>query len=223
MTSRRSAEDLIRVLTSVEVADLPTLQARLGNASPRTVFRYLSRIPYRRSYNHNGRFYMLHDPARYDAFGLYSHGDIHFSVDGSLYETVRRLVWESEAGATQREIQDRLCARVHKTLLDLHRQQQVGRTPMPKVFLYHHIDGAIADKQRRQRQGRLDAACRTAGSDVSDTDVIRILLVLLHYPGSRPMDVVRHLRGHAPPIQRDHVETVYSRYHLGEKGGPAIF
>lgn len=223
MTGRRSEEDLIHVLRSLEVADLPTLQARLESASPRTVFRYLSRIPYRRSYNHNGRFYMLHDPVRYDAYGLYSHGDIHFSVDGSLYETVRRLVWESEAGATQREIQERLCARVHKTLLDLHRQQQVGRTPMPRVFLYHHIDEAIAQEQRRKRQDRLDAAGLTAGSEVSDTDVIRVLLVLLRYPGSRPVDVVRHLRGHAPPIPQDHVDAVFDRFALGEKGGPAIF
>jgi hypothetical protein len=46
-------------------------------------------------------------------------GDVHFSVDGSLAQTVRRLVYEMEAGATHRELQERLRVRVHTTLMTL--------------------------------------------------------------------------------------------------------
>jgi len=223
MTAHRSAADLVHLLTSLQVADLPALQAGLGNASPRTVCRYLSQISYRRSYNRNGRYYMLHDPSRYDRFGLCSHGSIHFSEDGSLYKTVRRLVREASAGATQREVQDRLRARVHTALLDLIEQQEVGRTTMSRVYIYHHIDEAVAEEQKRRRQDGIDAASRERRSDVSDSDVIRILLVLLRCPGSRPVDVVRRLQGHDPPIRMPHVRAVFDRYDLGEKGGPAIF
>jgi hypothetical protein len=223
MTGRRSEEDLLHVLRSEVIADLPTLQSKLGDASPRTVFRYLSRVPYRRSFNHNGRFYTLHDPARYDEYGLFSHGDIHFSVDGTLSKTVRRLVWEAEAGATQREIQDRLCTRVHEALRGLLQQREVGRTAMDRVYLYHHIDDAIAQEQRQCRQQRLDQARQEPRFAVSDVDVIRVLLVLLRYPGSRPQDVVRRLRGHEPPIRLPQIQAVFDRYDLGEKGGPAIF
>ncbi len=64
MTRKRSVQKLLAFLKSKTVADLPDLQATLENASPVTVFRYLKQIPYRGSYNHSGRFYALHDPAR---------------------------------------------------------------------------------------------------------------------------------------------------------------
>ena len=94
------------------------MQVALEDASRATAFRYLAQVPYRRSYNHNGRYYALHDRTRYDRFGLWSRGDVHLSIDGSLRATVRRLVHEAEAGATHRELQERLRIRVRTTLLD---------------------------------------------------------------------------------------------------------
>jgi hypothetical protein len=112
MVHARSAETLVDLFASETVADLPRLQVALGGASSMTAFRYLRQIPYRRSYNHNGRYYCLHEPSRYDRLGLWGKGDVHFSVDGSLGQTVRRLVYEMEAGATHRELQERLRVRV---------------------------------------------------------------------------------------------------------------
>jgi hypothetical protein len=60
--------------------------------------------------------------------------------------------------------------------------------------------------------------------DLSDAVIIQVLLVLIRHPGSRPADVVRRLRGHAPPIRLAMVQQVFARYGLdvvGEKGGPA--
>ncbi|NOY94579.1 MAG: hypothetical protein GXP55_25660, partial [Deltaproteobacteria bacterium] len=63
---------LIELLKSKPLVKFSEIQAALAGASRSTTFRYLEQVPYRSSYNHNGRFYMLHDPGRYDRWGLYS-------------------------------------------------------------------------------------------------------------------------------------------------------
>ena len=84
MAQSRSVQAVRDLLAAQTVVDLPRIQAALGGASSMTAFRYLRQIPSRRSYNHNGRYYCLHEPSRHDRLGLWSVGDIHFSVDGSL-------------------------------------------------------------------------------------------------------------------------------------------
>ena len=104
----RSCEMIAGLLASTEAVQFKDLQAVLGNASRATTFRYLKQVPYQRSYNHNGRYYSRNDPERYDRFGLFSCGDIHSSRDRTLTETIKRLVQESVAGWTSRELQDLL-------------------------------------------------------------------------------------------------------------------
>jgi hypothetical protein len=188
-----------------------------------TAFRYLRQVPYRRSYNHNGRYYCLHEPSRYDRFGLWSWNNIHFSVDGSLGKTVRRLVYGMEAGATQRELQERLRVRVHNTLLTLHRQGEIDRERIAQVYVYLHHDPVIRKNQIERRQA-LIAREETASVEVEvgDRIIIEVLLVLLRHPGAKAADVVRYLRGHSPPITMAEVGIVFVRYELdsiGKKGG----
>jgi hypothetical protein len=196
------------------------MQVALEDASRATAFRYLAQVPYRRSYNHNGRYYALHDPARYDRFGLWSRGDVHFSVDGSLRATVRRLVHEAEAGATHRELQERLRVRVRTTLLDLLGKGEVDRERLAEVYVYLHADAAVRQQQLRQRREQIAAEqAAVADSEVSDAAVIQILLTLVRQPGAQPANVVRRLQGGAPPISLSQVQAVFTRYELGEKGG----
>jgi hypothetical protein len=208
-----------------EVVEFAAIRAALDDASRATAFRYLARVPYRRSYNHNGRFYIRHDPQQYDRRGLYSVGDIHFSRDGSLKATVLRLVQQAEAGLTQREVQDLVRARVQPFLLAGVRAGEIAREHLARFFLYVHADPAIHDLQMRHRR-ELIAGREATGVDLdlSDAVIIQVLLVLIRHPGSRPADVVRRLRGHAPPIRLAMVQQVFARYGLdvvGEKGGPA--
>jgi hypothetical protein len=223
MTQPRSAETLRDLFASETVVDLPRIQAALGGASSMTAFRYLRQIPYRRSYNHNGRYYCLHEPSRYDRLGLWSMGDVHFSVDGSLGKTVRRLVYEMEAGATHRELQERLRVRVHNTLLTLLRRGEIERERLAQLYVYLHRDAAIREEQIQRRGALLDAA-ETVRSEtvVPDEVVIQVLLTLLYHPGAKAAEVVRHLRGHSPPVTMEQVEAVFARYDLasiGKKGG----
>ena len=219
---RRSSLDVLQLLRSSPVASMEDLRTVLHGASRATVFRYLKQVPYRRSYNHNGRYYALHDPARYDRLGLFSHGDIHFSRDGTLGATVRRLVEEAEAGHTHRELQDLLRVRVHAFLLDAVRTGRLGRERLAEVYVYLHADAEVRRQQVERRRERIAAGDPEEGVvDISDAVVIQVLLTLVRHPGSRPAEVVRRLRGHSPPLSRQQVDAVFTRYALGEKGGPS--
>ena len=211
--------DLLKEVTIVEFA---AISKALGDPTAPTVFRYLKEVPYRCSYSHNGKFYALHKEDRYDQFGLWSHQGIHFSVDGSLKRTVKRMVNESVNGATHKELQARLLIRVHNTLLKLTKSGDICRTELAGQFLYLHPDPEVSAAQMARRREILaeQALC----DEVTDTMVIEVLLVLIRYPGSRAGDVARRLKGHSPPITMSHVQVVFDRYDLdavGEKGGPS--
>jgi hypothetical protein len=200
------------------VVDLAAIRQVLGGVSAMTAFRYLREVDYRRSYNRNGRFYTLFVPSRFDRWGLWGWKGVYFSVDGSLRETTRRMVFESEQGTTQRELQDRLQVRVQNTLADLLRKSEVGRERVGQVFVYVHVDAEGRQGQLRRRRELMEAAAQAA-AEVSDEVVIQVLLQLIRHPGSRAADVARRLRRRSPPITFAQVEAVFSRYRLGQKGG----
>lgn len=220
--AKRSPQTLFEFLQTKPVTTLEEMQEALDGASRATVFRHLKQVPYRRSYNHNGRFYTHHDPARYDRLGLYSHGGVHFSRDGSLGATVRRLVQKAEAGHTNRELQDVLRVRVQSFLLEAVRESELDREKLAEVYVYLHVDEAIRREQveRRREQIAEAADAKAVGElEVGHELIIQVLLTLIRHPGSTVADVVRHLRGHSPPIRRAEVSAVFERYELGEKGG----
>ena len=222
--AERSPELLVDLFKTKGVVTFSDLQVVLGSASRATTFRYLKRVKYLRSYNHNGRYYMYRDPTLFDRFGLYSRGDIHFSRDGTLGATLRRLVRESPAGWTQRELQELLRVRVQVLLLEAVRHDEIRRERVAGFYLYLHYDPALGKIQLQRRQERIEACERRDDEPigVDDAVIIQILLSLIRHPGSAPADVVRTLRGHSPPIILEQVVRIFARYDLedvGKKGG----
>jgi hypothetical protein len=221
---KRTPEMLLQLFQTKEVVTFEELQDTLGQASRATTFRYLRQVPYLRSYNHNGGYYTRRDPALFDRFGLYSRGNIHFSREGTLGDTLKRLVGESEAGWTQRELQELLRVRVQVLLLRAVRQKAIRREAVSGLYLYASIDPAIGEIQLQRRRERIGA--RQSGETqivrVDESVIIQVLLTLIRHPGSRPGDVARILRGHSPPIGLDQVAEIFTRYELndvGKKGG----
>lgn len=219
--ARRSPQDLVQLLQAHAAVEFDDLRAALGHPSDATVFRHLKQIPYRSSYNHNGRYYALDEPERYDRWGLFSVGDAHFSVDGTARATVIRLVQQSDAGWTQSELADLMRIRVQLFLLEAVREGAIDRERFGRLFVYFHQDPEIRNEQRSHRQERL--AAEAVQTSVEPDVVIRVLLVLLRHRGARQGEVVRYLVGKAPPITRAQVDVVFTRYGLGEKGGPWIY
>ena len=222
---KRTPDMLAARLASPAPVTFPQLQAALGNASRPTTFRFLKQVPHLRSYNHNGRYYTHPDPLRFDQFGLLSLGDVHFSRDGTLAATVRRLVAESPDGCTQKELQARLQVRTQPFLLAAVRRQALVRERMAGVWVYRAADPAVGDAQRQARQARLDAQRVSATAAAPEAAVIiAVLLALVRHPGASPARVARRLQGHAPPISLPQVSAVFTRFDLAQgaqKGGSA--
>lgn len=222
--AKRSPEQVLKLFESNQVVEFKDIQRALDNASRATCFRYLQQVPYHRSYNSNGRYYTRKDPTRYDRFGLFSYGAILFSRDNTLGETLRRLVWESEAGWTQRELQDVLRVRLQVVLLNTFQQGKVDREKVHGFYVYLHPDRAVraAQLKRRRERASFDVPATEGGPEIGDAVIIQVLLTLLHHPGAGAADVVRYLRGHSPPITLAQVYVVFARYELdsiGKKGG----
>lgn len=220
MPTTRSTKKLTVLFKKKTVVDLPAIQQTLGAVSIQTAFRYLKLIPYRRSYDHNGRYYTLYDASRFDREGLWSIKGIHFSVDGSLKHTVRRLVYEASAGATHRELQQKLQLRVQNTLLDLWRKAEICREAPAGFYVYLHTEDVVRQAQLSERRKQL--AVEQTHAQITDAIVIEVLLTLIRYPYERFAGVVRRLQGHSPPITAKHVCIILDRYNLenlGEKGG----
>ncbi|MBM4318376.1 MAG: hypothetical protein FJ125_00070 [Deltaproteobacteria bacterium] len=220
--THRSKDALLDLMTAKTVVDLGEVREALGNASRATAFRWLAQIPHISSYNHNGRFYALDLPDRFDRFGLFHHGDVRFCRDATLAAAVVRLVQETEAGQTQRELQDLLRVRVQPFLLAGVRRGAISRQLFDRLFLYLHADGEVQQAQLTRRQALIASAAQQL--EVPDAVVIEVLLLLLHQPGAAFADVVRRLGRRSPPISSAQVGAVFSRYdldHIGaKKGGP---
>ena len=216
---KRTPDMLAARLASPSPVTLPQLQAALGHASRPTTFRFLKQVPHLRSYNHNGRYYTHPDPRRFDQFGLLALGDVHFSRDGTLAATVRRLVAESADGCTQKELQELLQVRVQPFLLAAVRREALDRERMAGVWVYLAADPAVGDAQRQARKARLDAQRFSATGAAPDAAVIiAVLLALVRHPGESPARVARRLQGHAPPISLPQVSAVFTRFDLAQRG-----
>ncbi len=218
--AKRSPEKLLTLFKSNDVVEFKDIQSALSNASRATCFRYLQQVPYHRSYNYNGRYYTRKDPDRYDRLGLFSHEGIFFSRDNTLGEIIRRLVWESEAGWTQREFQDLLRVRVQVVLLNSVQQGKINREKIHGFYVYLHPDPSVREAQlnRRRERKSFEVPVREGKPEVGDQVIIQVLLILLHHPAAKAADVVRYLRGHSPPITMAEVRIVFIRYELDSIG-----
>ncbi len=221
--SARSSQQLMELFDAKPVIVLQEMQKTLNSASRATVFRHLMKVSYRRSYNHNGKYYTKHDLIRYDRNGIFSYKGIYFSCDGNLVATLLRLVCESPSGQSQRELQELLKVRVQASLAAMVRNKQLSRAKAAGRFIYLHPDLQISKAQLTKRHEMIEER-RFAIEAVTDAVVIEVLLILIRHPGSRTGDVARRLKGHSPPITMQHVSVVFDRYKLddvGEKRGPS--
>ena len=93
-----SATTLVTALDRLGVATMPQLVDALGSPSRGTVFRKLRELDALSSYSHRGQYYTLRANARFDAHGLWAHGEIRFSAHGTLLATVAALTASAPRG-----------------------------------------------------------------------------------------------------------------------------
>ena len=109
---------------------------------------------------------------------------------------------ESEAGWTQRELQELLRVRVQVLLLEAVRQEEIRRETVAGLYLYLHRDPSLGERQLQRRQERVAAArpSAEAGSGVDDEIIIHVWALYL-------TGVLSYGRIPSGPISQNRAET----------------
>ncbi len=201
------------------VLDMPAILQVFSDRSRCSIFRDLMAIGYLSSYNHAGRFYTLTDVPQFDADGLWQRQGVFFSHHGTLKATVGHLVRTADAGRTHAELQQRLHVRVHNTLLDLVRHNEIAREAIDKLFLYVSIDPDARANQTAKRREQMEH--RPPVSPLGPYEVIEVLLDVIRLGERQPERVVSHLRDKGLGVTLEQVAAVFDCYDLGKKNSPS--
>ena len=215
ISTQKKLESFIKRRRVVEMKDLFGL---IGSTSRMTAFRHLREVAYLCSYSHAGRYYTHEDIPRFDVDGLWFHGDIGFSQNGSLKNTVTFLVSRSGVGRFHAELEGQLRVRVHNVLLDLVKSGQIGRIKLEGQYLYLSTDKIQRDKQIRQRDKR-SAQLRAVTRVSSEPMVIEVLaeVIRLSERAPRADQVASSFAARGLTITEEDVAAVFDQYGVGKK------
>lgn len=223
LTTEQAGDRVRRLLQRRRVVELRDLCDMVGTQSRMTVFRRLREVGYRTSYSHRGRYYTLAETPDFDEWGLWFHGKVGFSRAGTLKETTAVQVEQAPDGRTHAELSHLLRVRVHNTLLDLVRQERVGREPYQGSFLYVSADPGRAAQQVERRQ-ELSATLAEILRVATDEEVVEILVEALRAAPEvpEPLLVAQRLVARGLRLEPHHVEQVYEEHALvpGKKTAP---
>lgn len=150
-TVQYTTEGLVKLFQKKSVLTLDVIKEALGTTVKMTAFRKLKTLSYRASYSHAGRYYTLDEIARYDENGLWSYNRIHFSKNGSLINTLERLIDSAENGYFASELKRVLKVRVQDALFKLYCSQKVIRQQIGGEYLYLSADKWQDQLERRKR------------------------------------------------------------------------
>jgi hypothetical protein len=132
-------DKLLKMFHQNKVLTLDIIAEVLGTTVKMTILRKLKKLSYHSSYSHAGKYYSLNEIARYDENGLWSFNRIHFSVNGTLINTIIYLIDRSESGYFASELKKILKVRVQDTLFKLYSNQKVYRKQINGEYLYLSI------------------------------------------------------------------------------------
>jgi len=225
MTDVQNGTPRVRTLEKLflrrPVGELPELQRALGT-STRTVFRVLARLGYLSSYSHAGAYYTLRAIPKFDAHGLWFHGEVRFSKHGTLRATVVVLVCEAPAGYRHEELEAILGLRVHDTLRSLVEARALRRERVTAVYVYLAPDAERAAAQLEERRRMAQAApARVAAvpppAALALPHVVEILVAVIHAPKDDAATIAARLRAGGVAVTDAQVAAVFAQYTLQKK------
>jgi hypothetical protein len=218
----RHRDSLENLFKRQGIAQISELRRALGVRSRTTVFFALKAVGYYSSYSYAGRYYTLAHIPRFDAHGLWSHGEVRFSKHGTLRATVVVLVQQAPEGRTHEELQVILGVRVHDTLRKLVEDRLLGRERVESVYLYTDADPERAAAQIEQRRDRSVStpavvAAEQAAPPLDLRLVVDILLAVIDAPKDDAATIAARLRLGGLVVSQEQVEAVFEHYGLEKK------
>lgn len=216
------SKEIVSLLNKNHVIETDSLREYFSGRSRRSVFRDLSSIEHLSSMTHAGRSITLPHIPQFDANGLWFFREIGFSVDGAIKGTIQRIVSESDAGKTPKELKKIFRVRIHNVLIGLIRKKKLTRVPIGDAErnLYLSADTLSARKQLEKRQTFLQNM--TIEQTLSPLVVIQVLAEIIRSgeihvgaPG-----ILERLHQAGVEITIEQVNYVFSRYGIGVKKTP---
>lgn len=197
-----------KVVTVSDTADL--LQASL-----RTARRVLSQCNAHRSYNENGRYYVLSEVARFDEDGLWHYRKIGFSKYGNLTQTLLGLIHNSSAGLGAAELGGLLGMRPHGFLSLFREHPALRREKYQGRFVYFSADEARYAGQSTLRQNSVRRA-----ELPGDAEAVAILVAAIKHPGFSAGQLCRQLETRAVASTPQRIENLFAHHNLCLKKTP---
>lgn len=133
---RYHSNDLKRLILKRKMSTMVEMKEVMGTKVDATIFRKLRELHYLRSYSHRGKYYSVPEVARFDAKGLWSCRDVHFSKQGSLLNAIEHHVDHSVAGYFEYEIESLLHVTVRVAVLKLLKENRISRQKVSGRYLY---------------------------------------------------------------------------------------
>ena len=153
--STSTTQTIIHLIQKQTVVTFDQIRAAVDPMSDRTLYRKLGLAGCRSSYSHRGSFYTLDECAKYDTDGLWSHHGIHFSLHGTLKDTLVALIEAASAGRFARDLKASTQVEVAPCLTLLHQTGRVSRTKMGDHYLYCSKNAARRRRQERNARSPL--------------------------------------------------------------------
>jgi len=147
-----TADDLHNYLKKNIIALMEDLKIVLGTDVNKTVFRKLKKLSYRSSYSHRGKYYTIDAIADFNALGLWSYKNIYFSKHGTLINTVKFLIENSQAGYSVCELNNILNVSTKEALLNIYKKKAISREKIAGVYSYFSTKSTVRKLQIQVRE-----------------------------------------------------------------------
>jgi len=176
--SDRRLRIVFKLLEDLKVFTLERLVSSLSCSIP-TARMKLKQWGAYTSYNQNGRYYAMSTVPRFDNNGLWHYGDVYFSRNGNLKDTIVQLVERSPSGLTGKEIGALVRLDPRSFLYHFRNADGIQREKREGVYVYFS-DKPVTYRQQRKRHSKL---ARPAGKFLSEADAVMILSALIKHHG----------------------------------------
>ncbi len=145
-------ERLKNIFEKQKIATMEQLKSVLKTNAAMTVYRKLDKLNYLSSCSHSGKYYTLMSIPKFDQNGLWFNKSILFSCYGSLFETVKSIIDESEYGYSSLELEQLLKVKPNEILIKLINAKQLSRTKLAGRFIYFTVKKNARIKQELTRK-----------------------------------------------------------------------
>ena len=153
MSTTNPYPDLIRkLLQSKIVMSIKQIRYELAGRPRSSLFRDLQKIELLTSYSHAGQYHALKSKVKFNDNGLWFYEQVCFSQYGTLKNTLIKIISNSPAGMTHKELKNLLHIQIQNPLTHLVKINGLQRRLLAEqIFVYLSYDESQALDQWQKR------------------------------------------------------------------------